>query len=329
MSSRAPSSSYFESFILLFIPLLIGLYVASPHIPVYYQYNVCPLLPVLPACIPAHLLPPKPTPKMPKTLPRLLTTPPLYRAIHNLWFHGLAADATAPTPALGKLWFGHSPPFDASCRTVGARALDALSPASYPLPAFAGFAEDRARAAELSAPLRAAVRAKELEQAGMSQEEVLLGMVLLLDQLGRNIFRGSEAGVVYRHYDRLSRSLIYCTLGLVDGCDDVKGLDRGEKYRDLPVRRSWFYMPLMHSEDLEDHKVFQELIGKLKAEAVGGEDGAEWWQNALNFDEGHAQTLERFGRYPTRNEAVGRDTTEEERKYLESGETFGSSVKNT
>ena len=71
--------------------------------------------------------------------------------------------------------------------------------------------------------------------------------------------------------------------------------------------RAFFYLPFMHSEDLEDQLYCVELC-----RALGNEDN-------LKYAEIHADVIRRFGRFPHRNDVLGRETTPEEQAFLDSG----------
>lgn len=281
-------------------------------------------------------------------LPRTVFNDRLYTRILTLWFQNIPLAVKAPTPALSSRWFGvnaskeSKAAFDAECRSVASDALEHLSPARYPLPPWKSFEEDRANAVGLSAGLRDAVwrddNASEFEAEHQREEKVekvepadrARSLVLLLDQLTRNSLRDlKEQGRVYMHYDRLARSLVYCILG-VNGDDgqaqnnSVLGLD-AKLYPSSPVRRAWFYMPLMHSESLTDHDTYYSQSKQL-AELVKDDPAAEGYAKfSIEFDRKHRDILEQFGRYPYRNEACGRESTEEEVEWEKAGgDNFGS-----
>lgn len=73
---------------------------------------------------------------------------------------------------------------------------------------------------------------------------------------------------------------------------------------------AFLYMPLMHSEDLEDqeHSVRLFRAARLRENAV--------------FAEHHRDIVRRFGRFPSRNKILGRESTEKEVEYLNSKEAF-------
>jgi uncharacterized protein (DUF924 family) len=74
-----------------------------------------------------------------------------------------------------------------------------------------------------------------------------------------------------------------------------------------PSRRGFVLMPFMHSES----PAMQAESVRLHT-ALGAPD-------QLKFAEAHAAVIERFGRFPRRNTALGRTSTEEEREYMASG----------
>jgi len=119
-----------------------------------------------------------------------------------------------------------------------------------------------------------------------------LALLILLDQFPRNLFRGEARTFAT---DAAARAISERAI--------ARGIDR---LFPVPGRR-FFYLPLMHSENLAD----QERCIALCREAgdAEGEKHAEI----------HADVIRRFGRFPHRNRALGRDTTAEERTFLEAG----------
>jgi uncharacterized protein (DUF924 family) len=119
-----------------------------------------------------------------------------------------------------------------------------------------------------------------------------LGLVILLDQAPRNMFRGMARAFAT---DAAAREVTRAVL------------DAGWDARVPRAMRGFFYLPLEHSEDAAD----QELCCRLCA-AMGDPEGLRW-------AELHRDIIARFGRFPHRNRALGRDTTPEEARYLEEG----------
>lgn len=153
------------------------------------------------------------------------------------------------------------------------------------------FAKDDAFDAQLRErfePTRQAAAAGKLD-AWAETPEGALALVLLLDQLPRNLFRGSAEAFAT---DEKARHVASAAL--------ERGFDRQVD----PVLRPFFFLPFMHSEDLAE----QDLCVRLY-EAAGDEDGAKWAKM-------HRDIIARFGRFPHRNPALGRDTTAEEAAFL-------------
>ncbi|MCK5378207.1 MAG: DUF924 domain-containing protein [Acidobacteria bacterium] len=126
-----------------------------------------------------------------------------------------------------------------------------------------------------------------------------LALVLLTDQFPRNIFRDSPAAF---RFDALARNL--CVEGLETRAD-----------RELrPIERVFFYLPLEHSEDLDDQNRCVALFREL-AEEVGA-DIKETFENFVAFALRHQVIIERFGRFPHRNSILGRQSTREETDFL-------------
>jgi uncharacterized protein (DUF924 family) len=93
------------------------------------------------------------------------------------------------------------------------------------------------------------------------------------------------------------------------------------------AHRTWLYMPLMHSEDLSAHDLADGILTEFSRELEGidGYNGTKMWvENYQKSAKEHRDILEQFGRYPHRNTALGRTSTDEERRFIEEGgATFG------
>ena len=130
-----------------------------------------------------------------------------------------------------------------------------------------------------------------------------LGLILLLDQLSRNIYRGPASAQVFTECDPLAQSITHLSIN--------EGIDMQEMD---PIKRMFFYMPLMHSESLSNHDLF---LSKVQPE------GDQFLKQAIDFAHQHKDIVARFGRYPHRNEVLGRQPTAEEIKFLaDGGATF-------
>jgi uncharacterized protein (DUF924 family) len=119
--------------------------------------------------------------------------------------------------------------------------------------------------------------------------ETLLAAVILLDQFSRNLHRDTAEAFAG---DTLAQEL---TLLALD-----RDWDAG-----MPAeRRQFLYMPLMHAEDRE-----LQVLCLTQFEALGD-------AYYLKFARDHADVIARFGRFPSRNAALGRESTPTEREYL-------------
>jgi uncharacterized protein (DUF924 family) len=126
-----------------------------------------------------------------------------------------------------------------------------------------------------------------------------LAYIIVLDQLSRNMFRGT-AGMFAEDAKALAAALE----GIERGVD--KGLGHDE--------RTFFYMPLMHSEDAEVQQRCVDAFASFRDELTG--DRRARVEYNLKFAEQHRDIILRFGRYPHRNELLGRASTPEELTFL-------------
>ncbi|KAF7504281.1 hypothetical protein GJ744_002470 [Endocarpon pusillum] len=246
-----------------------------------------------------------------------LFNPTLYQNLLKLWFDGLPEGATGPTEQLAMRWFGlgatesDKASFDRECHSRFHEALSSISPAIFVLPVFKDADADRSNYPEIAAPFIG-----QLYQNKIEDPESALGLTLLLDQIPRNIFRSDQA-LIFGHYDRIARAVFYAIY--------KQQLDKHERYAMSALHRTWFYMPLMHSESLADHQLLSQEMGNLKSglEAKGDEKAAQHVGQTLSFEKRHVDILDKFGRYPHRNKWLGRKMTDEERNWLDQGgDTF-------
>lgn len=128
-----------------------------------------------------------------------------------------------------------------------------------------------------------------------------LAYIILLDQFPRNMFRGSGKAFAS---DRFALAAAKQAIG---------------KNWDLKIdepARQFFYMPLMHSENLCD----QDRCVRLMADRMPQEGGSN-----LLHARAHREIIRTFGRFPYRNDALGRAYTLSERSYVNDG-GYGSTV---
>jgi uncharacterized protein (DUF924 family) len=127
----------------------------------------------------------------------------------------------------------------------------------------------------------------------LDDAESCLALVIVLDQFPRNMFRGG--GRIHAEDDRALGASKYAVEHALD--------------RELPAfQRMFLYMPFMHSENVEDQRRSVELFERL-----AGEEGAP---DVVSYAVGHRDIVEQFGRFPHRNEILGRETTPEEAVFL-------------
>jgi uncharacterized protein (DUF924 family) len=125
-----------------------------------------------------------------------------------------------------------------------------------------------------------------------------VALVILLDQFTRNLFRGQG-----RAFAGDARALSLA----------VAAVEAGEDAELAPAERYFLYMPFMHAEDAAAQARSVELFEALVRDAPGL-DGRSWARR-------HQVVVDRFGRFPSRNAALGRETTPEERAFLEEAPT--------
>jgi uncharacterized protein (DUF924 family) len=123
-----------------------------------------------------------------------------------------------------------------------------------------------------------------------------LALVLLFDQIPRNLYRGSAHAFAT---DPLARDIARGMIGA--------GQDQSVE----PLLRSFCYMPFMHAEDLADQDLSVRLFEALDADASEGSN--------LKYALEHREIIRRFGRFPHRNAALGRATTPDEQAFLDEG----------
>ena len=126
-----------------------------------------------------------------------------------------------------------------------------------------------------------------------------LALVIVLDQMTRNAFRGSSRAFAG---DARARELVRTAL------------EAGGDASLTPAERYFLYMPLMHAED---PRLQEESVARFRALAEADpEPGGGMLSGGVRWAEGHRREIERFGRFPGRNAALGRENTAEERSFL-------------
>jgi len=134
-----------------------------------------------------------------------------------------------------------------------------------------------------------------------------LALILLLDQFPRNLFRGRA-----RAFERDGRARYLMRDGMSQQMDLALS----------PIERCFFYMPLQHSEFLDDQESsvsrYRQLLSEVSVEQQ------DMFQAFLDYARLHRDIVARFGRLPHRNLILNRLSTAEERAYLAgNAPTFG------
>ena len=135
-------------------------------------------------------------------------------------------------------------------------------------------------------------RADTLADDWCATPEGALAFLILTDQFPRNMFRG----------DPRSFATDALALRMAD-----QAIARGFDLATPEPQRQFFYLPFEHSEQL----AHQDRCVELFRERMPGEN--------LHHARMHREAIAAFGRFPWRNEALGRDPTEEEKKVMEAG----------
>jgi uncharacterized protein (DUF924 family) len=132
--------------------------------------------------------------------------------------------------------------------------------------------------------------------AWLESAEGALALILLLDQIPRNIYRGSAHAFATDAKARQAARI---------------AVERGFDKAVDPDLQPFLYLPFEHSEDAGDQARSVELCA-ARAAATGDEGTLKWAKL-------HKDIIDRFGRFPHRNACFGRATTPEEQAFLDEG----------
>ena len=144
-----------------------------------------------------------------------------------------------------------------------------------------------------------------------ADREGRLATIILCDQFSRNCYRGSP------------EAFSFDSIALSVAKDIYKNPNVWKDY--MYAEKIFILMPLMHSENKADQETCLNAFKHLKkqAEAEGNSEMAGMLAMNIKSAEEHKEAIDKFGRYPTRNQVLGRQTTPEEAKYLKTAEGWG------
>ena len=127
------------------------------------------------------------------------------------------------------------------------------------------------------------------------KEEALscLALIIVLDQFPRNMYRGEPQAFAMD-----SQALALAQYAIAQGYDRVL----------LPVQRWFIYFPFEHSENLADQYTAVKLFSALKDDPNS--------QSSIAYAQRHLKIIKDFGRFPHRNQILGRESTPEEIEFL-------------
>lgn len=123
--------------------------------------------------------------------------------------------------------------------------------------------------------------------------EGALALVIVLDQFPRNLFRDTAKAFAT---DARARAVAR------------RAVDRDFDMILPEARRQFLYLPFEHSEEIADQRLCLRLARERTSDV-----------RFIDYAERHLKVIERFGRFPHRNKALGRESTEEEEEFLASG----------
>jgi len=126
-----------------------------------------------------------------------------------------------------------------------------------------------------------------------SEPSSILALIIALDQFPRNMYRDTKAAFAF---DDLALKLAQTAV------------EKGFDLKTVQSKRSFLYMPYMHAENLE----MQDECIRLVGSRLDGESN-------LFHARAHRKVIARFDRFPHRNTAIGRQSSQEEIEYLDNG----------
>ncbi len=128
----------------------------------------------------------------------------------------------------------------------------------------------------------------------MNTARSCLALIIVLDQFPRNLFRNNK-----RAFEQDSKALSICK----------HAIESNYINQLLDEERLFALLPLIHSENINDHNIAEEVLKKYLVTLSSFERTKKAWND-------HTAVIKRFGRYPHRNSVLGRPSSEEEVTFL-------------
>jgi uncharacterized protein (DUF924 family) len=123
--------------------------------------------------------------------------------------------------------------------------------------------------------------------------ESCLALILLLDQFPRNMFRGTPQAFATDNQAFVAAET---------------AVEKGYDQQLLAVQRWFIYLPFEHSENIQHQEKAVNLFQQLSNDTES--------QTTIGYAIKHLEIIQRFGRFPHRNEILGRTSTTEEKEFL-------------
>ncbi|KUI56226.1 hypothetical protein VP1G_03631 [Cytospora mali] len=253
---------------------------------------------------------------------RQLLPPAFLNEVQSLWFQHILnkEDMVVPCQRSMMKWFRKDEEFDKICSHTFRPSLDAIKQQNIT-------AQDIIDSTHPSSPLE------------------WISLIVLFDQIPRNIYRGTESIVVFTFFDPIAQQLAKAAI--------ASGVHQHPSVKYRIGHRLWITMPFMHSESPEEHERAVRLIQEMTEDinevdandtptsndsvndvdelweckriiAANKEAAIKLCESQIQFELKHRDIIDKFGRYPHRNGPLGRAMMKDEQDFLYSGgDTFG------
>ena len=147
-------------------------------------------------------------------------------------------------------------------------------------------------------------QSNDLHKIWLSTLRGTVSYIVIADQFARNVYRGTPKAFENDEYAQ----------NVVNACIQ-SGKDR-KIFALHPAFNAFLYMPLMHSEDLKDHDTLSECQRWMLDTLEKEHPFYGFLQEQSKYASHHRKIVEKFGRFPHRNEILRRESTEEEMQYI-------------